>query len=110
MAYFTQALKSWGSEAYEQSLKADIRQNRSLLPPEQALVNGGMLDDSDIGAPILSIAGDADTIEVKTIIFFTEIMICCGCGDDPESQPASCEVILQIDVNTTFTRARLVDS
>ena len=49
-----------------------------------------------------------DMIEGSVGVFFTEIVINCGCGDEPMPTNAYCELQLSIDKNTVAVRFAIV--
>ena len=78
----------------------------NTLPLDQCTAQGGYVDESPIAATILSSQEYTDYISVKAGIFFTEIVINCGCGEDPMPTNAYAEVSIRIDKitgDTTFS-------
>ena len=70
------------------------------LPLEKAVTQGGYVDDSHITATVLHADADAGAIHARAGIFFTEIVINCGCGDDPMETNAYCEMRIRVDKTT----------
>ena len=105
------ALRDWQTDRFPASLKAELEQLPSgSLPLEAALTQGGMVDDSNISATILSIQEKQIDILVKAGIFFTEIVINCGCGDDPMPTNAYCELLINIDKTTAETGFQIMQN
>lgn len=101
MLIFSNALNDWGSEAFSNSLKQEIEQlGPGALPLEKGAVQGGNIDDSDISATIMRVTDAAASIQVKTGVFFSEIVANCSCGDEPMSYNAYCEIEVLIDKAT----------
>jgi len=72
----------------------------STLPLEKATTRGGFVDDSDISVCVISLKQDETGIQAKVGVFFTEIIVGCGCGDDPIPENAHCEMLISIDKTT----------
>lgn len=92
------SLHAWQSASFLQILKAELEQLApGSLPLDKAVNQGGYVDDSHITATILSTEESAQTIHARAGIFFTEIVINCGCGDDPMETNTYCELRISID-------------
>lgn len=92
------ALGTWQSASFPQTLKTELEQlEPGSLPLNKAVTQGGYVDDSHITATILSAKESVQTIHARAGIFFTEIVINCGCGDDPMETNAYCELQISID-------------
>jgi hypothetical protein len=101
MLYLHNALRDWNTDRFNASLKTELALLPSgSLPLEAGLIQGGMVDDSNISATILSVHETETTIQAKAGIFFTEIVINCGCGDDPMPINAYCEILINVDKTT----------
>jgi hypothetical protein len=95
------ALRAWPSDAFSRTLKAEIEQlPPGSLPLEAGVCQGGFVDDSRITVTVLGAADDDVAIQVRVGIFFTEIVVNCGCGDDPMEQNAYCALRVAIDKAT----------
>ena len=89
------------SESFTRSLKNYIEDLPSnTLPLNQRTTQGGIVDDSNISASILSVSNTDDFIQAKTGVFFTEIVGGCSCGDDPVSLNVYCEIIVFFNKHT----------
>jgi hypothetical protein len=91
-------MRAWCTDAFFQTLKEELEHLEcGVLPLEKAVMQGGYVADQPITATILHATDDAQTITAKAGIFFTEIVINCGCGDDPMEANAYCELAIKID-------------
>jgi len=101
MPILSNSLLAWGSAEFFQTLKYELEQLQpGTLPLHQAVTQGGYVDDGQITATILSADEDDQGIHTRAGIFFTEIVINCGCGDDPMETNAYCEMRIHIDKTT----------
>lgn len=92
------ALQAWNSPAFGPTLKALLEALApSSLPLHLGVTQGGMVDDKPITATYLNCRDAGDTIEARLGVFFTEIVINCGCGDEPMPINAYCELLIRID-------------
>ena len=92
------SLNAWHSAAFPQALKAELEQLATgSLPLDKAVTQGGYVDDSHITATVLSAEENSQVIHARAGIFFTEIVINCGCGDEPMEINAYCELQISID-------------
>ena len=77
------------------------------LPLHLGVSQAGMVGDEAITVMVLNSHDAGQKIEVKLGVFFTEIVINCGCGDDPMLINAHCELLISIDKLTAETTAQL---
>lgn len=92
------SLDAWQSALFSQTLKNELEQLLpGSLPLYKAVRQGGYVDDNHVTTTILSFGEDAQTIQAKAGIFYTEIVVNCGCGDDPMETNAYCELQIWID-------------
>ena len=95
------SLHAWQSEAFNETLKNELEQlEPGVLPLDKAVSQGGYVDDSHITATVLHADEDEHAIQARVGIFFTEIVINCGCGDDPMETNAYCVMQIRIDKTT----------
>ena len=95
------SLQAWGSDAFFSTLKNELeRLVPGTLPLEKGVAQGGYVDDGQITATVLHADDNAQAIQARAGIFFTEIVINCGCGDDPMETNAYCELHIRIDKTT----------
>jgi len=98
MIKFSHSVEHYPCEEFSAILKAEIEQcDRKKLPLEKGTAQGGYVGDEPITATVLSVTDQAGRIHAHVGIFFTEIVICCGCGDDPMPANAYCEMDFEID-------------
>jgi len=101
MPKFTNALRNWGTDSFERTLKNEIENLKTeTLPLGHGISQGGHIDDSKITATILSTTDNSSVIKTKAGIFFTEIVGGCNCNDDPVEVNAYCEIRINIDKTT----------
>lgn len=103
------ALRAWGTDAFAQTLKAELETFKaSALPLDAAATPGCHVDDAPVSVSVTRAAADAHAIHARLGVFFTEIVASCGCGDDPYEQSAYCELDVVIDMATAEARFRVV--
>ena len=86
----------------EKALKHELENlPAGTLPLEKGTNRGGFVDDSDISVSVINVKQHENSIQAKVGVFFTEIIVGCGCGDDPMPENAYCEMQISID-RTTF--------
>lgn len=101
MPKFPDALRHWPSDSFKQILKSEIENLKTgALPLENGISQGGLIDDSNITATILSTSDNPSVIKTKAGIFFTEIVGGCNCHDDPIEINTYCEIIININKTT----------
>ncbi len=110
MIKFSQSLTYYPSKEFSKILKDEIEQcDKKLLPLEKGTAQGGYVSDEPITATVLRVTEKNDIIQADVGIFFTEIVICCGCGDDPMPTNTYCEMRLLINKQTSDTEIRIID-
>jgi len=98
MTQLTQSLHQWGQPDFEHILKKELQQlHPDQLPLQQAVTEGGLVEDSPIEATIIRSEDDGAHIKVKAGIFFTEMVPSCSCGDEPQSKPVYCNINITIN-------------
>jgi hypothetical protein len=98
------SVRDWNTEAFARTLKNELEHlPAGTLPLDKGVAQGGMVDDSNVTATILHTDEDEHTIQAKVGIFFTEIVINCGCGDVPMETNVYC--VLQISIDKTTGQA-----
>ena len=79
MPELVNSLRDWNTDAFSRTLKHELEHLPSgSLPLERGVSQGGMVDDSNLAATVLSFNENKTAIQAKAGIFFTEIMINCG--------------------------------
>lgn len=84
------------------SFKDDFKHYIEQLPPASLPLHnctsqGGIVDDRNISASILSVTAIENGVEIKIAVFFTEIIGGCSCGDDPVAENAYAELLAIMD-------------
>lgn len=98
------ALRAWGSAAFASRLKTELEALApSALPLGAAATPGCHVDDSPLTVSVLRVTEDAHRIQARVGVFFCEIVVNCGCGDEPFLQNAYCELRVAIDKATAET-------
>ena len=111
MINFSESLKYYPSDDFKLSLKREIETcYKKLLPLEKGTAQGGYVSDEPITATVLRVTEKTNVIKADVGIFFTEIVICCGCGDDPMPANVYCEMCFEINKLTAETEIKLIDS
>lgn len=101
MPKLTNSLQDWNSGSFSTTLKNEVENLEvGTLPLEKGTSQGGFVDDSNIAVTVLRTIDDEKNILANVGIFFTEIVINCGCGDDPMPINAYCEMQIRINKNT----------
>ncbi len=101
MPKFTNALRDWTTDSFKQTLKNEIENLKTgTLPLEHGILQGGLIDDSNITATILSSTETASQIKTRAGIFFTEVVGGCNCNDDPIEINVYCEIRISINKTT----------
>ena len=101
MPKLKKSIQYWNSDKFKETLKSEITNlPPGILPLEKCLTQGGYVDDSNISVTVLNATDDQQTIKVKIGVFYIEIVICCGCGDDPMPTNAYGELMVTIDKQT----------
>lgn len=92
------ALDAWRTPRFAQILRdAIIALPKGSLPLEQGVSQGGFVDDSDLAISVFGGGEQPDAIHINIGAHFTEIVASCGCGDEPMSVNAYCEMRVFID-------------
>lgn len=98
MLILHKSLPAWDTKAFSPTLKAELEAfEPSSLPLHLGVSQAGMVDDKAITVTVLNSRDAGGIIEAKVGVFFTEIVINCGCGDDPMPINAYCELLISID-------------
>ncbi len=93
----------------EKTLKHELENlPAGTLPLEKGTSRGGFVDDSDISVTVIHVKQNENSIQAKVGVFFTEIIVGCGCGDDPMPENAYCEILISIDKTTSTTRFEVI--
>jgi hypothetical protein len=78
------ALRAWGSEGFNQVIRAELeRLSHHLLPLQQALRQTSQVSEEPFQVMILRTQETAGELLVKAGVFYTGVVAGCGCADDP---------------------------
>ena len=97
MLHLPIALRAWGTADFATALKAELEAHASDLPLDAAATPGSHVEDGTVTATVLARTEQPDSVCVTVGVFFNETVASCGCGDEPFSQPAYCELRIDID-------------
>jgi hypothetical protein len=102
------ALAHWGQPGFETTLKDELKAlDHRLLPLQDAVTEGGIVEAMAIDASILSSQQDNDFITIRASIFFNELVPSCSCGDEPVSKPVCCHLSIRIHRRSAAARFEL---
>ena len=91
-------LEAADAESFKQRLAAALNAlPGGNLPLHAGCEQGGLVDDSNISASVLSVEQDKDRFLARVGIFFTEIVGGCNCNDDPLEVNAYC--VLEVAIS-----------
>ena len=109
MPILERSLAAWQTEAFKSTLKAELESlDPAELPLEKGVSQGGFVDGDNMQITVYGVSEDIATIKAKIGVFFTEIVINCGCGDDPMPINAYCEMVVTIDKSNAETLFEIV--
>lgn len=104
MIRLTEALGAWGTPAFRDSLKAEIRAlSAAQLHLQEGLSGSSHALEGKHEAVVLAAAEQNGCIRAKVGIFYAGIIAGCSCADDPtpiDEQTEYCELQIDIDKNT----------
>ena len=113
MINLSKSILVWNTPAFEETLKQEITQlDVKQLPLQQALVNSNYTNGDNRKVIVMSVVDNADSIRVKTGIFYTGIVAGCNCADDPspvDEINEYCEMEFDINKKTAETLVRLLN-
>ena len=99
------SVSAWGSDSFSSVLSTEIRNlPPGELPLTEATSQGGYVDDSNLEITVFHVGGDKHSIRASIGCFFTEIVICCGCGEEPMQTNGYCQMQVEIDKVTGEAR------
>jgi len=111
MVKLSQSLKAFGTDQFHSDLKKELADiNKTELPLYQATTQGGLVDDKQVSISILSSLEKTQTIEAKLSVFFDEIVGGCSCGDPPMQVNNYCELLVEIDKQTSEANFKLLSN
>ena len=101
MAQLPNSLRDWNTDAFENSLKAEMECfRRDVLPLQDAIEDLNSVEDSDLGVTFISSTDDDNFINAKVGVYFAEEISCCSCGESSPIEEAYCEMDVRIDKAT----------
>lgn len=107
MIKLSKTLQAFDSDTYKDIVKQEIQAiEADLLPLQKGLSQSSYVSKTPFSVVILNTTEDADTLKVKTGIFYTGIIAGCSCSDDPsptDEQNEYCEILFSINKNTAET-------
>lgn len=111
MSQLSASLAAWGTEAFADTLCAEIRRlGASQLPLQDGLRHGGYALDEIRGVMLLGAEETPNHIRARVGVFYAGIIAGCSCADDPtpvEPQNEYCELVLEIDRSNAVATTRL---
>ncbi len=91
------ALSAWGSPVFAATLKSEIEALAAgSLPLDWATTQGGRVAEERFTVSVLGTADAGAALHVRIMVFFTEIVGGCSCGDAPLKVPAHGKLRLEI--------------
>lgn len=109
MLSLTESLLAWSTPDFSRTLKNELQATAiSRLPLDKGTSQGGYVDDQPITVSVNRFNEADDCLEGSVDVFFTEIVINCGCGDDPMPVNGYCELRVMIDKQTAATTLEVI--
>lgn len=110
MAILSRSLAAFGSDRFAATLKEELRVlTPGELPLDKGTTQGGYVDEQGRDFTVIRADDGGDSITAKVGVFFTEIVINCGCGDDPMPINAYCVLEIRIDRPTAAASFAVLD-
>lgn len=110
MPTLTESLAAWGKDNFSSILKNELQElGPKKLPLEKGTSQGGYIDESPISVTVNNFTDRNNTIKGSVGVFFTEIVINCGCGDDPMHINAYCDLAVAIDKQTAIATFSIIN-
>ncbi len=99
MTKLQNALKSWQSEDFNQTLITEIEQlkGQCVLPLKDAIDTDNYVIDFDMGVTVIESHESDNAIHSKVGIYFAEEVSCCSCGEGSPTEEAYCEMSVTIN-------------
>jgi hypothetical protein len=105
------ALRAWGTADFEAVFKQELARNADLLPLQNGLSLSSLVAEAPISVVVYLVQEQADSIIVKTGIFYLGVDGGCSCADDPtpvSENTEYCVLLLEIDRASARTTVRLL--
>lgn len=88
----------WPTQHFKQVLKTEIEAlGVDALLLAKATQHGGFIDEEDVQIGILEIVENEHHLNIMLSIFFSEMVINCGCGDEPYAVNNHAQRLLRLD-------------
>ena len=103
---FGKTLAAWGTPAFAEAFKEEVRKNRAGLPLQKGLNSTSYALDERVEAMVIGTAEKGNFLIVKAGAFFQGLLIGCSCADDPTpvgEENEYCELFFRIDRKTGET-------
>jgi hypothetical protein len=98
------SVAAWGSDAFAETLKVEVRALGADALPLHRLASTGHALDTKVSVTVIGARETAGFIEARLGCFFEEILPGCSCGDEAEPQPVYGELALRIERATALAR------
>lgn len=109
MTRLPDSIAAWCGDSFKTTLQKEIETlGPDALPLQQGVSQGGFAEADNLQVTVFGVFDDIDTIQAKIGLFFTEIVINCGCGDDPMPINAYCEMWVNINKSTAEAEFTLI--
>lgn len=112
MIKLTSSLEAWGTPGFEEILKDEVQNLKSVqLPLQQGLSQSSYVSDSGFSVLILTVTDSGSDILVKTGISYSGIIAGSCCADDPTpvcEQTEYCELQLNLNKLNADTTLSLI--
>ena len=109
MLLLTKSLSRWNTDTFSRTLKDELQGlDTKQLPLQKGTSQGGHIGEDNITVTVNAFQEHEHTLEGSVGVFFTEIVINCGCGDDPMEINAYCDLSVSIDTQTAATTFEII--
>ena len=107
--YLPETMRASQLENFAEIFKAEV-QNLHVddLPIQLATTQGGLVDNDDVKWMVLTLSETDDQVQVRTGVFFSEVVGGCSCGDDPYRSTGYCEMLVVIDKRNGAAKFQLL--
>ncbi len=114
MIYLSRSRTAWGSDAFNEVLKAEMQDlGADELPLQQGLSLSSFVSAEPFQVMIIHAAEGSGVIRVKAGIFYSGIIAGCSCSDEPtptDVQAEYCELECAIEMTTGEAAIKLLAS
>jgi hypothetical protein len=102
------SVSAWNTDAFADTLKADILGLGAGVLPLQEAAAGGCIDEGDVEITLLGSSDSATEIHANVGVFFSEVIGGCSCGGEPAVSNAYCKLRVSIDKGNGNARFEVV--